>query len=242
MAEQTTQYESEQIVTYKPFMASLLRRLQLARVLTRVQLNKKQTSYNSLVLNVDAANSLFYLDELSPLSAHQSVRKGIELKLIGQLQGVYIEFVTRVKRIENNGSIAMYQISFPDKLIYRQRRRHYRANVDETQNIRIAFPDNFQKKIQGEIVDISASGVCSKLEYVDSKNLEARQAIHDATLRLPGSNYLTLDMEVCNIRHFPEKGYSLVGTRFIDIEPKQQNHVDRIVAMLDRSQRRSAAI
>lgn len=242
MSTQTHPHETEQIITYKPYMAGLLHRLQTARALTRVQINNKSASYNSIIINVNATEEIFFLDELSPVSVHKDVRKGTAIKIIGRLKGVCIEFITRVLKIEDSGSIAMYRLALPEKLIYRQRRRHYRANVTTAQGIRIAFPANFQKKIHGEIIDISASGICSRLEYMDCQELEARQEIHDATIRLPGSSFLTFDLEVRNIRHFPEQGYSLVGSKFIDILPKQQNHVDRIVAMLDRSQRRSAII
>jgi len=232
--------ETEQIVSYKPYMASLLHRLQNARALVSIQIGNKKEDYNSLVIGVDAGEECFYLDEISPEQVHRAIHKGAQFKLIGRIQGVYIEFVTRLLKIEDSNSIAMYRLALPEKLIYRQRRRHYRAHVNTEQDIAISFTTNFQQKIHGEIVDISASGICTRMDYSDSRQLEAKQAIHDATIRLPGRNYLHFDLEVCNIRYFPDKGYSLIGSKFVDIPPKQQMHVDRIVAMLDRNQRRSA--
>lgn len=233
--------ETEQIISYKPYMASLLHRLQNARALVSIQIGNTKENYNSLVIGVDAGEECFYLDEISPEHIHKTIRKGTSFKLIGRIQGVYVEFVTRVLRIEDSCSIAMYRLALPDKLVYRQRRRHYRAHVNTEQDIAISFATNFQEKIHGEIVDISASGICTRMDYFDSRQLEAKQEIHDATILLPGSNYLRFDLEVCNIRHFPDKGYSLIGSKFVDILPKQQLRVDRIVAMLDRNQRRSAS-
>ena len=77
------------------------------------------------------------------------------------------------------------------------------------------------------------------MNYTDSSFLQAEQAIYDATISLPGRNEINCDIEVRSVRHFPERGYSLIGSEFIDIPPQQKSHVERIVAMLDRNQRRA---
>ena len=244
MCSLTVQFtqETEQIVVYKPHMASLLHRLQDARALISLQIGKETTCYNSLIMRIESRNEFFYLDEISPHLAHKKISRGVLLHIIGRIKGVVIEFTCKVMQVENDTSIAMYKVAFPDRLAYRQRRRHFRANVNDAQNISIAIPYNFQQHILGELVDISASGICTKISYAESQQLDEDHAIHEATLRLPGSNKLTLNLKVRNIRHFPEEGYSLVGGEFIDMHPTQQSHLDRIVAMLDRSQRRSATV
>ena len=100
------------------------------------------------------------------------------------------------------------------------------------------MPLPLKHHIRGELVDISASGVCSRIKYADSTRLEKEQAIHAATIALPDRHHITCDLEVRSIRHFPEQGYSLVGGEFIDIPPATQSQLARVVAMLDRHQRR----
>lgn len=220
-------------------MAGILRRIHAERALVSVQLGKDRTLYNSIILDVAASDALFYLDELNPLAGHKKLRKGTELLIDVRLKGVRVMFSTEVSAIEESSSIAIYTLPLPDKMVYRQRRRHYRAHIDQEQHMLISLPLPLRKQIQGELVDISASGICSRIKYTDSTRLEEEQAIHSATINLPGQNHITCDLEVRSIRHFPEQGYSLVGSEFIDIPPAIQTHVERVVAMLDRHHRRA---
>ena len=125
-------------------------------------------------------------------------------------------------------------------MLYRQRSRHYRAAVYTEHLLGISIPVPLKPRITGSIIDISAGGFCSKLELSEKNTIQEQQAIYDATISLPGHNSITCDIEVRSIRHYPEHGYSLLGGKFLEIEPNQQTHVERIVAMLDRNQRRSA--
>ena len=233
-------YETEQIITYQPYMVSLLRRIQTEHALVSVSIGKDQTLYNSIILDIMPANAQLTLDELHPRTGHKKIRKGSQLNLDVRLKGVRIMFTAEINGIEESNGIAMYKLAFPVTMSYRQRRRHYRARIDQEQHMFISLPLPLKKLIQGEIVDISASGICSRINYSDSTRLEAEQAIHAATINLPGKNRITCDLEVRSIRHFPDQGYSLVGSEFIDIAPTTQTHVERVVAMLDRHHRRSA--
>ena len=228
---------SEQNIRYKPYMAGLLRRLQAARALVCIQIDKDATLYNSMVIDVLANEEQLFIDELNSSVGHERIKKGTTLHFDGRLKGVRVQFSTQVLSVEDSNSIAMYRLAFPNKLIYLQRRRHYRASVN-SEDLAITMPMPMKHKIRGQVIDISASGLCTRLDYKDSNTLETEQAIFDATISLPGSNYITCDIEVRSVRHYPEHGYSLVGSEFIGIPPNQKAHVERIVAMLDRNQRR----
>lgn len=230
---------TEQIITSRPYMASLLRRMHAERVLVSVRIGKDHTPYNSIVLEVSPTDAAFYLDELNPGTGHAKLRPGHTLHIDVRLKGVRILFSTPVDAIEQTNAIAIYKLPLPAEMVYRQRRRHFRARIDREQHMAISLPLPLKNRIQGELVDLSASGFCSRLKYTDSTRLEADQPIHAATINLPGKNHITCDLEVRSIRHFPEQGYSLVGSEFIDIPPATQNHLERIVAMLDRQQRRT---
>ena len=232
--------ETEQIITYQPYMAGILRRIHTERALISVRIGKEQPLYNSIILDISPTDAQFYLDELNPRTGHERLRNSSELHIDVRLKGVRAMFSSKIDAIEESNSIAMYKLSLPDKMIYRQRRRHYRARIAQEQHMFISLPLPLKNLIQGELVDISASGVCSRIKYKDSTRLEEEQAIHAATINLPGRNHITCDLEVRSIRHFPEQGYSLVGSEFIDIAPTTQTHVERVVAMLDRHHRRSA--
>lgn len=234
------QHYAEQLITDKLYMASLLRRLQNARALVTIRINKDTSSYNTMVIDVSAAERMFFLDELNSPAGHNKIRKGTVLHFDGRLDGVKIQFSVKVKSVDKDNRLALYRLPLPEKMQYWQRRRHYRAKVHE-EPLAISIPIPLQHAVTGKIIDISASGVCTQLNYTDSSFLQAEQAIYDATISLPGRNEINCDIEVRSVRHFPERGYSLIGSEFIDIPPQQKSHVERIVAMLDRNQRRAVS-
>lgn len=238
----STTQQSEQAITYKPYMAGLLKRLQAARALVSITIDKNKSIYNTIIIDVDSKQNWLYLDELSIESAHKSISKGCTIHFQARMKGVQINFETKVLAIESSDHIAMYRLALPENMFYTQRRRHYRAAVNDTHHLGISIPVPLRQHITGSIVDISAGGFCSRLALSESNAIQERQAIFDAKISLPGQNSITCDIEVRNIRHYPEHGYSLVGGKFIEIEPNQQTHVERIVAMLDRNQRRSASL
>lgn len=232
-------YDTEQIITFQPYIAGILKRIHSERALISVRIGKDDTLYNSIILDVEPTKAQFHLDELYPRSGHKKLRNGSQLHIDSRLKGVRVMFSTAISAVQETNGIAMYLLPLPSKIIYRQRRRHHRARIDQEQHMFISLPLPLKNQIRGELVDISASGICSRIKYTDSNRLEEEQAILAATINLPGQNHITCDLEVRSIRHFPEQGYSLVGSEFIDIPPATQTHVARVVAMLDRHQRRA---
>jgi len=231
--------KSEQIISYQPHMVNLLHRLQTARSLVKIKIGKDSAEYNSIILDASFENHEFYLDELNSPDGHNRIKKGTLINVDGRLQGVRMQFQAKVLGIENNNRIAMYRLELPKNMLYQQRRRHYRASVHGDQKLAISIPVPLKHHVVGDIVDISASGFCSRLDYSDSINFQAEQAIYSATINLPGRNEITCDIEVRSVRSYPDKGYALIGSQFIEIQPNQQTHLERIVAMLDRNQRRA---
>ena len=234
------QHYAEQLITDPLYMASLLRRLQNARALVTIRINKDPAPYNTMVIDVSVPDRIFFLDELSSSAGHKKIKKGTVLHFDGRLEGVRIQFSVKVKSVDKDERLALYRLPLPETMHYWQRRRHYRAKV-HTASLAMSIPIPLQQSVTGKIIDISASGVCTRLNYADSSFLQAEQAIYDATISLPGQNQISCDIEVRSVRHFPEHGYSLIGSEFIDIPPQQQSHVERIVAMLDRNQRRAVS-
>jgi len=233
--------KSEQTISYQPHMMNLLRRLQTARSLIKIKIGKDSAEYNSIILDVNGDDNEFYLDELNSQNGHKKIKKGTLISVDGRLQGVRMQFQAKVLGIESNNSISAYRLALPKNMLYQQRRRHYRASVSGDQRLAISMPVPLKHHVMGDIVDISASGFCSRLDYSDSINFQAEQAVYAATLNLPGRNEITCDIKVCSVRSYPDDGYALIGSQFIEIQPNQQTHLERIVAMLDRNQRRTAS-
>lgn len=231
--------QNTDLIRYKAYMTGLLRRLQSERAIISVKLDNHPELYNSAIIDIDPVTQEFFLDELAPDAANSLITTATCMEMNGRLKGVNIRCQLQVKEIQNDGSFALYRVAYPDVLLYRQRRRHYRARLEQRQDLPIVLPMTLQKNITGHLVDISISGVCSYVEYQAAQQLAEAHAIRNASIMLPGQNQVTCDLEVRSIRDYPEQGYSLVGSKFLDIDPMHQQSIERFVAKVDRAQRRS---
>ena len=229
--------DNTEVITYTPYILSLLRRLQSSRSLLSVQIDSQSDLCSSAMIDVDASHDTYYLDELNPLSGHAEVKKGTQLHIHGRLQGVHMVFKSTVQEVQTDNSIALYKMAFPEQILYRQRRRHFRATLNSKQATPVILKSERGADIPGVIVDISAGGLCSRINYDDSSGLEESQSIENVRLIL-NRRSVTCDLELRSIRHYPDKGFSLIGGEFLDILPGQQQHLERFVASIDRSKRR----
>ena len=219
-------------------MGCLLKRLHKARAIMRIQMKDRATMFNSAIININNNANIFYLDELIPNIGHSFIEKGTLLNIDGRANGVEIKFNSAVEAVEDDNSIAMYRMPFPDQLVYLQRRRHFRAHLDNKEYLPIRISTPFKNKVNGLITDISTSGMCLKFNFKAANTLKQRDIIYGAQIMLPGTSPIDCYLDIRSVRHFPEKNYSLYGSEFHDISHAQQNYVDKLVASIDREQRR----
>ena len=233
---------NEQLITDKPHIVALLRRLQLSRNLVTIKINNEPSLHNSIVVDVAADNVCFYLDFVASDTGHQKILPGKLLHIESRLDGIKISFDVVVMHKPEIVAALGYIMAFPDNLIYKQRRRHFRAQIETTDTLAISLPLAMQQLVNGYLVDISASGVCSRFEYTQANVLKTEQSFHEAKITLPDKQAITCDIALRSVRHFPDHGYSLVGAEFIRIPLQQQHHLERVVAQLDRIHRRNTEV
>lgn len=230
---------NEQRITYLPHIAALLHRLQIARNVVTIKIANERDVYNSIVVKLAPDNACFYLDIVASAEGHQKIQPRKQLRIESRLDGVTIAFDAVVMQVPDVVAIPGYKITFPDELLYNQRRRHFRAHIDTTDTAAISLPLAMQRDVKGYLVDISASGVCSRVDYTQANLLQSAQSFHAAKINLPDKHAITCDITLRSVRHFPDYGYSLIGAEFIHLPPQQLHHLERVVAQLNRTQRRN---
>ncbi|MBI3560107.1 MAG: flagellar brake protein [Gammaproteobacteria bacterium] len=229
---------SDQVITNRAQIVSLLRRLQAAHTLVSIKPSPDANSYPSVIVEVVAETHTLLVDAAVNAPWHAQITTGSNLHLHARLSGVRLSSDCRVQSIVHDTRNPLYQVEIPAQLLYKQRRRHYRAQLETEKPLPIHLPLSIKQNIHGYVVDISASGVCSRVDFNDASALALEQAIRHARIALPDQKTLTCDLALRSLRHYPEKGYSLIGSEFLHITPNQQHHVERLVASLDRTQRR----
>jgi c-di-GMP-binding flagellar brake protein YcgR len=219
-------------------IVNLLRRLQYAHALIRMGCDLSEFTKYTVIIDIQPEHDFFLVDAITDAPWHVLLGPGTLLHLSGRLDGIKIDCDTAFDALISDNTAPQYRLKLPTNMLYRQRRRHYRARLAKEKPLPISLPLSVKHQITGQVVDISASGVCSRVDFSAASALAIAQAIHRAHIALPGHQTLTCDMALRSLRHFPEKGYSLIGSEFLHISPIQQQHVERLVAQLDRTHRR----
>lgn len=219
-------------------IVSLLRRLQNTHALISMGCDLGEFTKYTVIIDLQQEHAAFLVDAITDAPWHMQLVQGTRMHLSGRLDGIKIECDTAFDALITDNSAPLYRLKLPAQLLYRQRRRHYRARLAMEKPLPISLPLSVKHQITGHVVDISASGICSRVDFSAASALAIAQAIHRAHISLPGKQTITCDLALRSLRHFPEKGYTLIGSEFLHISPVQQQHVERLVAQLDRSHRR----
>lgn len=228
-----------QYLTRDPYIAHILQRLHKEQVLVHVRPPGMTRSFNSAVLEVNTEARSLALDELTPHAGHRALDSASPLHIHARLEGVQIHFDTRISAIEYEHNIALYRTPFPEELIYRQRRRHFRAMLADPRILPIVLPLPRQRRLTGQLIDISIGGLCSRIDADAAQQLQRAQAIHAAQVELPGRGKgFRCDLAVRCVRHYPQRGYSLVGSEIIDIARQDRQMLERLVARQERARQR----
>ncbi len=218
-------------------IAGLLRRVQEHHVLLTVALNEAQDPplYNSAVVTVEPERAEVLIDALHPPSGHRQVQPGRRLQAFARLHGIEMSFALDIEGLRP--SEAAYLARLPRLLHYRQRRQQYRVQVGHGSAVSVELVLRDQTRCSAELVDISAGGVCLRCSRDALAGAEPGTVLPGMELRLPGRQLLECALEVRNIRR-EASTEALVGARFIGLDRRLAQQVQRFVAAMDRDARK----
>lgn len=231
-------HDHDQIVTLPSHILGILRRLHTNHALVSIQHGDDSCFYPTIILDINPDEHTLLIDATENADWHCQLSTGAAFQMLGRLSGIQVHceiiFQERIKE----SSSSSYRVMMPRQLLYKQRRRHFRAVIEKNKSLSINLPLSMKQHIKGQVVDISVSGICTRVDFSEATSLASDQAIRHARIALPDKQMLTCDLTLRSVRHYPEKGFSLIGGEFNQIQPQQQHHIERLVAALDRDQRR----
>ncbi len=230
--------DHDQIVTLPSHILGILRRLQTNHALVSIQHGGDACFYPTIILDIQSDEHTLLIDATENADWHSQLSAGAVFHMLGRLSGIKIQCEVTFKELIRESISSSYRVMMPQQLLYKQRRRHFRAVIENNTSLSINLPLSMKQHIKGQVVDISVSGICTRVDFSEAASLASEQAIRHARIALPDKQMLTCDLTLRSIRHYPEKGFSLLGGEFNQIQPQQQHHIERLVAALDRDQRR----
>lgn len=223
-------------------IASILRDLDHKLTLVSVRLEQEGPLYNSALVRLDPDQRLLYLDELTPSEGHQKAQPETEIRVFASLRGVAVRFSTRIQQVEQEADGALYACPYPETLQYLQRRDTFRVHIPLSQRPVVELhADHLPAPVQGEMVDLSAQGMCVELTLDVADQLEPGTTLRFENLMLPDvSERLSGDVRLANCRRSARDGHTNVGLQVIGISQWLERQFNVALLFYQREARRRA--
>lgn len=214
---------------------ALINRLIRDKVPITIMLPEREGFFSSMLLDSDRAGSTMLADELFPARGHMALAPGMEIRVLGNLDGIEVRFKSRVLAINTDLHGSSYRLSIPAAAEYKQRRNAFRVPVSPALAIPVLLRSD-EINGAGTLADISYNGL--------------RVALHKG-VTLPAGAALLCDIELpddrisakAETRHSePDRrglGVVYVGFRFIELSNEHQRAINRFTANLQRGQLRA---
>ena len=233
------QKENAHVVRLGSQITELLHRVINSRSIITVDTDFVQESFGSALLRL-VPDEYLILDELKPSPKLPSERSliGHAFGIQAYVDGVALEFETRVIASGIQDGVRYYKTTFPQQIVYEQKRGSFRVSTTIDQRIPVSFQLSNGTTHKGELFDISSGGISIALRQdVMDPRTSRGVLIPNCVIQLPGvKEPFRCQLELRNIRQAGRM--QLVGTSFHDITPRQERIVEKYVASLDRKRLR----
>jgi len=233
------QEENAHVVRLGSQITELIYRVINSRTIVTISTDFVEESFGSVILRL-VPDEFLILDEFKPAPDLPSERSliGHGLYISAYVDGVALEFETRVIASGRQDGIRYYKTSFPKQIIYEQKRGSFRVSTTIDQRIPVNLQLRSGEKLKGELFDISSGGISIALrQQVMNPETKRGVLIPECVIQLPGiKEPFRCQLELRNIRQTGRM--QLVGTSFHDITPRQERVVEKYVASLDRKRLR----
>lgn len=214
-------------------ITDILKRLVTSRASVHIVLAANQQRYLSSMLALGRKEQHFYLDELNSPGSTVVLQPQQRLRVIANLNGAIVNFVTEVHAVGEKDGIAWYRVHRPDVINYRQRRKAFRVPVDGRYSIIVALGEGEQNLIC-TLRDISAEGVALAVVGEAPPPVERLQRFSHCTVQFPNRESIHCGLEVRNVRcNSGMHGY-VIGGRFITEDKRSSDLLSKAITRFER--------
>lgn len=181
--------------------------------------------FSTMLLKVDPKRDRLLFDELTPTEGNRLLVPGYDIHFYGWLNGVELDFVTRIERNARGEGMSCFSARLPTAVRYEQRRGHYRIRTHPRAKLRAALRPDGPGRHDADVIDLSMSGVGlllkGELEFV-------AQAHCDCLLYLP-EEPLRTEVELRFAHQLDYAARTRVGARFLQLESTARAALERYI-------------
>jgi len=216
----------------------VLRALQTERSLVNVQFDDGAQLYNTMILDANLQERYFLIDEVTPRDGHRKIEAGGKFSIRASIHGIKVHAKDLVSaRTMNNADGIYYQIPFPAKILYMQRREAFRAYVPGSMKTtaRFSSPDR-EQSLFGRVLNMSATGVRVGFPgevHPEFNPIEKFNAYIEIQAQ---DTYLECEIEILYYQYSKERNQTMCGCRFVDLPRASQQIVNRFVTFVQREE------
>lgn len=222
-------------------IAANLRMLHESRDPLIITFHERSQRFQTFLVGVDRDAQTIALDEMVPRDGERYLEKGEPFRIEGFHDGVRISWEsTQTLAIRDIDSGRSYHGSFPEAVVYHQRRNAFRAALKLTQLVDVELDGSKLKgkgTLNGKLLDISATGCKLRFQGDITERLQLGQVYERFAAALPFGK-MTAPVELRYL-HFEESiNTTFTGIRFHNMSGLVQRQVERFVYQLQREARR----
>lgn len=227
-----TQDDSADVLTKSSKIGTVLKQLKDEKVLLKVHFPDSTEFYSSVILDVDAKNNRFFMDELHPQEGHQLFIKTQSIMVQGHTKSALLSYKIEKGEVRKSKGFVHYELPFPSRLKYIQRRSSFRTQVDSRIRLTVSvYVPSTKDMAMGFVEDISATGM--RVRFTSGSGFHRGDELELCSITTPDGMRLTFTFEVRYTGRAIGNGV-VVGGRFKDTNTKTKRGLQKLASDIQR--------
>lgn len=216
-----------------------LRQLQQNHDPLIITFHERNQRFQSYLIEIDRNNNRLIFDEMIPSDGERFLQNGEPFRIEAFHDGVRVAWeCQQTTQIGEHQGARCYFSPMPQEVHYHQRRNAFRAPLKQAELIKIELAgDKLRSPLQGQLLDISATGCKLRLPGNVTNSLQAGQVYERFTAQLP-FGAMTTPLELRHVQYEEKLDITFAGARFYRMSGLVQRQVERFVYQLQREARR----
>lgn len=229
-------FNQERYYTSAGDIHGVLRAMINDRAGINIQFDDSNIASPSMVLSTNLPARTFRLDEFSTPEARKRAQNGASFTLNASINGIrVVAKELTVTHVGEDSDGSFYEVGFPQRLLYLQRRDAFRAWVPASLIVTVECKSPERAgNIHGRIQNMSSTGfrmICDNkvvpaLEMMEVFLISARLPLVTPALECHATAIYA--------QYIQERNHTVLGFRFEDLDRQQQMGVNRFVNQLQR--------
>ena len=205
------------VVTALDELAGMLGAVRKQQLPVHLLANASASPEPSLLLAIGQQPHRLVFDAPSNIDAPHFAT-GRNITALVYRDGAELRFEVQIQVIANYRGYPALQTSWPEQLIYRQRRKSFRVRLSNHESSRLDLYGDNGVLFRGELLDISASGFGALLEK--SAPLVVGELL-DYWLEIDGTSVSGM-LEIQDLEISAQGRFMRIGVKLVKLEPKVQ--------------------